>query len=252
MSISHVVILQLDWVLREFKVVYRRVIVFKRMRHSMYIAVDIHVVKDYKMQIVKICLRMLSHDPNYDYGTDEEDSDNDMDTDDFGEYVFSILYFVPLFILIPTMPGTRRMMSTVMTTTWVGKCVGRRPSVWQPSSPLGQRWSQNFIPSSLQPSLLGSKVSINNNLLTRTIYWHVLLLYIGIPIVKVNRGCPYALLMTFSNHNYYEHLNTGNATFFCTHVPTCMMIFDILHRTWRECEGWHFHCLSSAAQYHQA
>ncbi len=55
------------------------------------------------MQIVKICLRMLSHDPNYDYGTDEEDSDNDMDTDDFGEYVFSILYFVPLFILMPTM-----------------------------------------------------------------------------------------------------------------------------------------------------
>ncbi len=68
------------------------------------------------MQIVKICLRMLSHDPNYDYGTDEEDSDNDMDTDDFGEYVFSI-HFVPPIHINAHHAGTRRMMSTVMTTT---------------------------------------------------------------------------------------------------------------------------------------
>lgn len=30
---------------------------------------------------------MLSHDPNYDYGSDDEDEDELMDTEDFEEYV---------------------------------------------------------------------------------------------------------------------------------------------------------------------
>ena len=30
---------------------------------------------------------MLSHDPNYDYGTDDEEEDDDMETEDFEEWV---------------------------------------------------------------------------------------------------------------------------------------------------------------------
>ena len=36
---------------------------------------------------MKVSLRMLSHDPNYDYGTDDEEEEDDMDTEDFEEWV---------------------------------------------------------------------------------------------------------------------------------------------------------------------
>ena len=35
--------------------------------------------------IVKTCLSMLSHDPNYDYGTDDEMEEDSMDTEDYDE-----------------------------------------------------------------------------------------------------------------------------------------------------------------------
>ena len=42
------------------------------------------------IQIVDVCLRMLSHDPNYNYDSDggekdDEATEDDMDTDDFEE-----------------------------------------------------------------------------------------------------------------------------------------------------------------------
>lgn len=41
------------------------------------------------LQIVDVCLQMLSHDPNYNYDSDEERdneaNEDDMETDDFDD-----------------------------------------------------------------------------------------------------------------------------------------------------------------------
>ena len=54
------------------------------------------------LQIVNVCLQMLSHDPNYNYDSDEggEENEDDMETDDFedkcvghGFLPICVLYF---------------------------------------------------------------------------------------------------------------------------------------------------------------
>ena len=48
-------------------------------------------------QIIKVCLGLLSHDPNYNYDEEEDNDEEAMETDDTDEYVPS-LFLSPLLL----------------------------------------------------------------------------------------------------------------------------------------------------------